>query len=72
MIVRFSECERYDITKDCEVVLFMALTSRGTFHVELPRVSARVFRENRERFRERAITLIEAGKDPQEVTLELP
>ena len=67
--VRFNEFERYDITKDADVVRFMATTPKGSYYAETVKGSARPLREARAHFREKAIELIGDGHDPCEVEL---
>ena len=67
--VRFNEFERYDITQDVSVIRFMATTPKGCYHAELPLGGSRTLRENRAKFRDKAIELITSGQDPCEVSL---
>lgn len=69
LIVRFSEYTRYDITQDCEVVRFMGSTLTGSYHTELVCPTSRHLRENRTKFKEKVIDLMESGKSPQEISL---
>ena len=69
MIVRFSEATRYDIQKDCEVVLFMAHTKGGTFHTETPLGTTRQLREKRTTFKDKVVELIESGQTRGEVVV---
>ena len=67
--VRFNEFERYDITKDADVIRLMAVTPKGTYSAEIVKDGARKLREVRSQFREKAIDLITSGADPCEVEL---
>lgn len=67
--VRFQEYERYDIRKDAEVVMFTATTSKGCYHAEVTKGGFKTIRENRTKFRDKAIDLIVNGKDPCEVVI---
>ena len=69
MIVRFMESERYDPMRDRDVVRFMGITPRGTFHVELPVYGPASLRTMRNAFKERVIGLLEEGQAPREVVL---
>lgn len=69
MIVSFTEATRYDIQKDCEVVLFMAHTNGGTFHTETPLGTTRQLREKRSSFKDKVIELIESGETRGEVVV---
>lgn len=66
---RFSETERYDPLKDCEVVRFMATTEKGSYHVEVPMEGTTSLRERRKAFKELVVKYILAGKNPCEVRL---
>lgn len=67
--VRFNEFERYDITQDAEVIRFMATTPKGCYSAETLKADSRTLRENRAKFKEKAIELIVSGSDPCEVEL---
>jgi len=67
--VRFQEYARYDITQDRNVTLFMATTPKGCYSAEVVVDGYKAIRENRERFKERAIDLITSGADPCKVEL---
>lgn len=69
ILVRFSECERYDPLKDCEVVRFMATMERGSFHAEVPIEGSKSLRTNRQAFKDRVVELIQQGQTPCEVSL---
>ena len=68
-IVRFTEAERYDINQDCEVTRFVATTSKGSYHVEIPTVSSKNLREKRVKFKEKVMEAIQSDLDPCEVAL---
>ena len=70
MIVRFTEFERYDINRDCDVVRFMATTPKGSFYAEVPILGPKSYRTLKERFKEQAIEYIQSGYDPGEVEIE--
>ena len=69
-IVRFSEFDFYNINHDEDWVRFLATMDKGSYFTEVPRVSARVFRENRAKFKEAVIEAIKDGLNPQELELE--
>lgn len=69
LVVRFNEATRYDITQDREVILFTAATNTGTYHAEVPLLTTRHLRDKRNEFKDKVITLMEAGATPQEVAL---
>ena len=68
--VRFTEFERYDITIDSDVIVFMATTNGGTYHAEVRKGSSREVRETREKFKEAAIGAITEGVAPCEIIFE--
>ncbi len=68
--VRFSESERFDPLKGCEVVRFMATTDRGSYHTEIPIDSASSMRNSKTAFKAKVVELIQAGKNPCEVKLD--
>lgn len=68
--VRFQESQRYDIQQDCEVALFMATTSLGSYWAEVPLEGPRALRRDRDRFKELAVQCIQGGLLP--CFLELP
>ena len=68
-VVRFMESERYDPMQDRDVVRFMGITSRGTFHVELPMHGPASLRTMRNAFKEQVIGMLEEGQAPREVSL---
>lgn len=67
--VRFEEFERYDPMTDREMIRFMAITGMGTYHAEVPMYEGRSKRQHRERFRQRAIQMIQDGIDPHEISM---
>ncbi len=69
ILVRFTETERYDPLKDCEVVRFMATMDKGSFHAEIPIESPKTLRTNRQAFKDRVVELIQQGQTPCEVRL---
>lgn len=69
ILIRFSESERYDPLKDCEVVRFMATMERGSFHAEIPIEGSKSLRTNRQAFKDRVTELIQLGRSPCEVRL---
>jgi hypothetical protein len=69
--VRFLENQHYDINQDCEVVVLMAMTSKGSYFAEVPLEEGRALREARQKFKEVAIECIQNDIDPCEVDLEL-
>lgn len=69
-IVRFTEVGRYDINQDCEVTRFVATTSKGSYHVEVPTGTSKDVRENMAKFKEKVMEALESNKDPCEVTLQ--
>lgn len=69
--IRFTEVIRYDINQDCEVVRFVATTSKGSYHVEIPTVNSKSLRENRAKFKERVFEAIESNRDPCDLGSEV-
>ena len=67
--VRFSETERYDPMKDCEVARFMATTEKGSYHTEVPIEGTASLRTRRKAFKELVVEYIREGKNPCEVNL---
>lgn len=68
-IVRFSECQYYNINHDEDWIRLMATTTKGSYYVELPTGSSKDIRENRAKFKERVMEALEARLDPQELEL---
>ena len=69
LVVRFQETERYDITRDAEVVMFLGTTNYGSFYAEVAKDGAKTLRAKRELFKERTLAMMQAGADPCEVDL---
>ena len=69
-IVRFSEFEYYNINQDEDWVRFLATTDKGSYFAERPMVSARVLREDRDKFKARVVDCIASCINPCEVDLE--
>lgn len=69
LVVRFNEVTRYDITQDRDVVCFMGVTDRGTYHTEIPVLTTRHLREKRNEFKENVVRFMESGVPPCEVQL---
>lgn len=69
LIVRFSETQGYDINHDEDVVRFMAMTSSGSFWADVFVEGPRGLREDRERFKQQVVELIQAGATPCYVEL---
>ena len=66
---RFQEIERYDPIIDEQVVRFMIVTDKGSFHAEKPCPAGASRRDMRKAFREHALNLMEMGKEPCEVDI---
>lgn len=69
LTVRFSEIERYDINLDRQVVMFMAITPKGSFYAEVPFDEYKDLREKRSHFKEAAIECMQEGAEPGEIDL---
>lgn len=69
LIVRFLQSQSYDITKDAQVIMFMARTGIGTFFGETRADSARHVREKKAQFKEYVYECMEQGIAPHEVEL---
>ena len=67
--LRFMEVQRYDPMIDVEVIRFMGVTNKGTFHTEVPIDGPVSLRTKREAFKEYVLTALENGESPREVTL---
>jgi hypothetical protein len=67
--LRFLETERYDPLKDAQVMCFMAMGDRGTYHTEVPIEGARSLRRDRQAFKDKVVECIRAGTNPCEVQL---
>jgi len=70
IVIRFQEFEYYNINEDEDWVRFTATMNKGSYYAEAPRVSARVFRENRDKFKAKVIDYLASQVDPCEITLE--
>ena len=68
--MRFTEFERYDPLLDVEVVRFMAITNKGTFHTEIPVIGPAPLRIRRKAFKDHVISALSLGVPPSEVHLE--
>lgn len=68
--VRFTEQQSYDINRDCEVVRFMATMSSGSFWADTPLEGPRMLRQDRNKFKETVVELIQAGQPPCEIVLD--
>lgn len=71
-VIRFQEFEYYNINEDEDWVRFTATMTKGSYYAEVPLGSARVFRENRDKFKAKVIDLLSSAVavDPCEVSLE--
>lgn len=69
LVVNFCEHQRYDIQQDAEVVRFMAITDRGTFHLETPCPRGKDRRERRKEFQDYVLNAMQQGLSPHEVSL---
>lgn len=70
LVIRFQEFEYYNINHDEDWVRFTATMDKGSYYAEVPWVSARVFRENRDKFKAKVIDYLSFQIDPCEVNLE--
>ena len=68
LTVSFREFESYDINLDCDVVMYMAITSRGSFFATAPVGKDQVRR--RKEFKEKVIELMQEGCDPGELVFD--
>ena len=68
--IRFQEFEWYNINQDEDWVRFTATMTKGSYYAEVPKVSARVFRENRDKFKAKVIDYLASQVDPCEISLE--
>jgi hypothetical protein len=68
-VIRFQEFEYYNINLDEDWVRFTATMDKGSYYAEVPRVSARVFRENRDKFKAKVIDFLASSVDPCEIYL---
>lgn len=69
IVVNFCEQTRYDIQSDAEVVRFMGITDKGTFHIETPCPKAGDRREKRAEFQDYVLNAMQQGVGPHEVSL---
>jgi hypothetical protein len=69
MIVRFTEAERYDISQDKGVTLFMGSTPKGTYHTEQHCENSKSLRETREKFKAKVFELMQSGTNPGKIAL---
>lgn len=67
--VRYSEFQRYDISKDAEVIRFMATTVNGSYWAEVPIDGSSGMRRDREAFKSKVVELVRQGLYPCEVHL---
>ena len=70
VVIRFQEFEYYNINEDEDWVRFTATLDKGSYYAEVPRVSARVFRENKDKFKAKVIDYLASQVDPCEISLE--
>jgi hypothetical protein len=68
-IVRFTDYTYYNINEDEDWVRFMGTTDKGSYYSEVPWVSSRVFRENREKFKEKTIECLSSCITPCQIEL---
>ena len=69
--LRFVEVDRYDPMLDVEVVRFMAITNKGTFHTEIPVAGVKALRLRRQEFKDYVLNALDAGLSPCEVHLQM-
>ena len=67
--VRFSEHLRYDVTQDCDVVLMMATTERGSYWMEVPSMGPVGLRQMRQDFKDGVVQCITNGQPPCELEM---
>jgi len=67
---RYSEHRRYDINRDCDTVVMMATTERGSYWTEVVEEAASKLRAQREQFKQFAIECIQKNVDPGEIELD--
>ena len=65
--LRFAECSRYDLFTDSDVIQFLGITNRGTYHSEIPAEQAKA---GRKAFKEMVLDLIDSDTPPCKVELE--
>lgn len=68
-VVRYSEFERYDITKDAEMVRLMATTDKGSYWAEVRADIPGNLRRDKQAFKELVVEYIRTGRHPCEVRL---
>ena len=66
LTVRFDEWTRYDPQTDREVICLLAITGKGTYHVEIENKVSEV-RAKKKLFNEYVIQALEDGVPPGEV-----
>ena len=69
IIARFSEHERYDINDDCDKVVMMATTARGSFWTEIEKKTSGNLREQRAVFKQYAAECISTGAEPCQIDM---
>jgi len=67
--VRFQEWQYYDITRDCEVIMFQAISEMGTWTAEYPVSSQHELRIKRKGFQDTVLGFMAQGTKPHEVEL---
>ena len=70
LTLRFDEWTRYDPATDAEVSCLLAITGRGTYHVEFPHNGPSSDREMRKLFRTYVVHAMEEGVPPHKLDLE--
>ena len=69
IFVRFLQNDRFDPIKGCEVVRFIAMTEKGSYHTEIPSDGPKSVRVNRAAFKEKVVECIRNSIPPGEVSL---
>ena len=67
--LRYAEQDRYDITRDAEVTRFMAISNKGTWHMEQPCPQPGEKRTMRNQFRDFVEHAAAKNQTPCEVQL---
>ena len=67
--LRYAETERYDIQQDADVIRFMAISNKGTWHMEKACPNPGEIRSTRNLFREFVENAAAKGQAPCEVSL---
>ena len=67
--VRFSEHQRYDITRDCDTRTMVATTPIGSYWAEIVDEGTAKYRESKERFKQSVVECIERDIAPREIDL---